>query len=110
MRKLTKFKAVISLCLTLVILFTTEGIAAMADELPYDSYNYDYRKYISPTYNQKFGRPKKDVSEKVSVERIVLSLRLDLDLGDWLCSHKNKCRYINSLIRKDMEEQMNKED
>ena len=46
MRKLTKFKAVISLCLTLVILFTTEGIAAMADELPYDSYNYDYRKYI----------------------------------------------------------------
>ena len=46
MRKLTKLKAVISLCLTLVILFTTEGIAAMADELPYDSYNYDYRKYI----------------------------------------------------------------
>ena len=49
MRKLTKFKAVISLCLTLIILFTTEGIAAMADELPYDSYNYDYREYIHYT-------------------------------------------------------------
>ena len=32
MRKLTKFKAVISLCLTLIILFTTDGIAAIADE------------------------------------------------------------------------------
>lgn len=49
MRKLTKFKAVISLCLTLIVLFTTEGITAMADELPYDSYNYDYRKYIHYT-------------------------------------------------------------
>ncbi len=46
MRKLTKLKAVISLCLTLVILFTTKGITAMADELPYDTYNYDYREYI----------------------------------------------------------------
>ena len=46
MRKLTKLKAVISLCLTLIVLLTTEGITAMADELPYDSYNYDYRKYI----------------------------------------------------------------
>jgi len=44
--KLNKFKAVISLCLTLIVLLTTEGITAMADELPYDSYNYDYRKYI----------------------------------------------------------------
>ena len=49
MRKLTKFKAVISLCLTLIVLFTTEGITAMADELPYDTYNYDYRKYIHYT-------------------------------------------------------------
>ena len=49
MRKLTKFKAVISLCLTLVVLFTTEGITAAADELPYDSYNYDYREYIHYT-------------------------------------------------------------
>ena len=49
MRKLTKFKAVISLCLTLIVLLTTEGITAMADELPYDSYNYDYRKYIHYT-------------------------------------------------------------
>lgn len=46
MRKLTKFKAVISLCLTLIVLFSTEGITAMADELPYDTYNYDYREYI----------------------------------------------------------------
>ena len=49
MRKLTKFKAVLSLCLTLIVLLTTEGITAMADELPYDSYNYDYRKYIHYT-------------------------------------------------------------
>jgi len=49
MRKLTKFKAVISLCLTLIVLLTTEGITAMADELPYDCYNYDYRKYIHYT-------------------------------------------------------------
>ena len=49
MRKLTKFKTVLSLCLTLIVLLTTEGITAMADELPYDSYNYDYRKYIHYT-------------------------------------------------------------
>ena len=49
MRKLTKFKAVISLCLTLIVLLTTEGITAAADELPYDSYNYDYREYIHYT-------------------------------------------------------------
>ncbi len=49
MRKLTKFKAVISLCLTLIVLFSTEGITAMADELPYDTYNYDYREYIHYT-------------------------------------------------------------
>lgn len=47
--KLNKFKAVLSLCLTLVILFATEGMAAMADELPYDTYNYDYREYIHYT-------------------------------------------------------------
>lgn len=49
MRKLMKFKAVISLCLTLIVLLTTEGITAKADELPYDSYNYDYREYIHYT-------------------------------------------------------------
>ena len=49
MRKLTKFKAVISLCLTLIVLLTTEGITAAADELPYDTYNYDYREYIHYT-------------------------------------------------------------
>lgn len=71
---------------------------------------YDYRKYISPTYNQKFGRPKKDSSELIADERISLTLKIDLDLSDWVCNHKNKSRYINNLIRKDMEEQMNKED
>ena len=49
MRKLMNLKAVISLCLTLIVLLTTEGITAMADELPYDSYNYDYREYIHYT-------------------------------------------------------------
>ena len=49
MRKLIKLKAVLSLCLTLIILLTTEGITAMADKLPYDSYNYDYREYIHYT-------------------------------------------------------------
>ena len=49
MRKLTKFKAVLSLCLTLIVLCTTQGVTAMADELPYDSYNYDYREYIHYT-------------------------------------------------------------
>lgn len=49
MRKLMKLKPFISLCLALMILFTTEGVTAMADELPYDSYNYDYREYIHYT-------------------------------------------------------------
>lgn len=49
MRKCFKWKAVISFCLALLVLFTTEGITAMADQLPYDSYNYDYREYIHYT-------------------------------------------------------------
>ena len=49
MRKLFNLKSILSLCLVLVVLCTTEGITAMADELPYDSYNYDYRKYIHYT-------------------------------------------------------------
>lgn len=49
MRKLIKFKAVISLCLALLILCTTRGITVLADQLPYDSYNYDYRGYIHYT-------------------------------------------------------------
>lgn len=66
---------------------------------------YDYRKYISPTYNQKFGRPKKDVVD----ERKSLWLRIDNDVSDWLWEQKDMRKYINSLIRKDMEEQMKKE-
>lgn len=49
MRTCFKWKAVISFCLALLVLFTTEGITAMADQLPYDSYNYDYREYIHYT-------------------------------------------------------------
>ena len=49
MRKLFKLKPLLSLCLALIVLCTSEGITAMADELPYDSYNYDYREYIHYT-------------------------------------------------------------
>ena len=49
MRKLMKLKPLLSLCLALIVLLATEGITAMADELPYDSYNYDYREYIHYT-------------------------------------------------------------
>ena len=48
MRKM-KLKAILSLCLALVVLLSTEGIVAMADDLPYDTYNYDYREYIHYT-------------------------------------------------------------
>lgn len=50
MMKIKKFKSVISLCLALMLLFETEGtVKALADDLPYDSYNYDYREYIHYT-------------------------------------------------------------
>ncbi|MGN0505396.1 MAG: gluconolactonase [Lachnospiraceae bacterium] len=49
MRKLIKLKPLFSFCLALIILCTTEGMAVMADDLPYDSYNYDYREYIHYT-------------------------------------------------------------
>ena len=48
MRKM-KLKKILSLVLALVILMTTGGSVAMADELPYDTYNYDYREYIHYT-------------------------------------------------------------
>lgn len=58
----------------------------------------------------KVGRPKglknkhkKEVSEKGKN----VGLRIDLDILDYLYSIPNKNRYINNLIRKDMEEQMN---
>lgn len=41
-----KCRPVISLCLALLLLFQTEGIIILADDLPYDTYNYDYREYI----------------------------------------------------------------
>jgi len=49
MRRLMKCRRFLSLCLTLMLLVSTEGIAARADELPYDTYNYDYREYIHLT-------------------------------------------------------------
>ena len=48
MRKM-KVKKLLSLVLALVILLTTGGSVAAADELPYDTYNYDYREYIHYT-------------------------------------------------------------
>ncbi|MBE5951090.1 MAG: gluconolactonase [Lachnospiraceae bacterium] len=44
-----KVKKLLSLVLALVILLTTGGRVAAADELPYDTYNYDYREYIHYT-------------------------------------------------------------
>lgn len=35
-----------------------------------------------------------------------MNFRLDIDLEDWLCSKPNKGRYINDLIRADMESQV----
>lgn len=64
---------------------------------------YDYRKYISPKYCQRFGRPKKEESENVRK----LLLKIDNDLEAWLYSKRNKSVYINGLIRKDMEKTMN---
>jgi len=49
MRKLFNLKPLLSFCLALIVLCTTEGVTAMADELPYDTYNYDYREYIHYT-------------------------------------------------------------
>lgn len=50
MRKASKWNVVISLCLVLVTLLSTEGRHTVwADDLPYDTYNYDYREYIHYT-------------------------------------------------------------
>ena len=68
---------------------------------------YDYRKYISPTYSQKFGRPKKEEEDRVINDRKALTLRIDHDILMWLREQNNMGKYINSLIRKDMEEQKN---
>lgn len=47
MRKSLKWKCVFSLCLVLVTLLSTKGMnTVLADDLPYDTYNYDYRSYL----------------------------------------------------------------
>lgn len=57
----------------------------------------------------KVGRPigSKNGEHKVCVQGKVFSIRLDLDLVDYYVSQGNKNRYINNLIRKDMEGQLN---
>lgn len=67
---------------------------------------YDYRKYISPTYKGIIGRPKKNESERVIDARRSFGFKVDFDVNDFLFSHSNMGVYINSLIRKDMEKQM----
>jgi hypothetical protein len=46
MRSFTKLKKVISLCLAVFLLVILTGEEVKATELPYDTYNYDYRKYV----------------------------------------------------------------
>ena len=46
MKKMTKLKKMLSLCLTAAVLAFTASDVASASTLPYDSYNYDYREYI----------------------------------------------------------------
>ena len=68
---------------------------------------YDYRKYISPTYAKEGGRPRtKNTVKPVSTKK-PFSFQVDSDIDAWLRSRDNICKYVNSLIRKDMEEQMN---
>lgn len=58
----------------------------------------------------KVGRPKGSKNKhkkEVSKKGKNVGLRIDLDILDYLYSMPNKNRYINNLIRKDMEEQMN---
>lgn len=58
------------------------------------------------------GRPKgsKNKIKKEKDMRSKTLFRVDPDIEVWLHNHKNMGRYINSIIRKDMEEQISKED
>ncbi len=49
MRKLHKLARPLAFLLGIVIIASTETTMIMADGVPYDSYNYDYRKYIHYT-------------------------------------------------------------
>lgn len=50
MRKHLILRSILSLCLILVTLMTTEATnVVLADDLPYDTYNYDYRVYLHYT-------------------------------------------------------------
>ena len=58
------------------------------------------------------GRPKgsKNKVYKEKDARISTIFRVDLDVHSYLHTKKNMGLYINGLIRKDMEEQLKKED
>ena len=49
MRKLNKLARVITLLLAVVMVVSQAATAARADDIPYDTYNYDYREYIHYT-------------------------------------------------------------
>ena len=49
MRKLNKLARVITLLLAVVMVVSHAATAARADDIPYDTYNYDYREYIHYT-------------------------------------------------------------
>lgn len=46
MKRFVRLRKIISLCLAAFVLALTAGESAYASELPYDTYNYDYREYI----------------------------------------------------------------
>lgn len=58
------------------------------------------------------GRPK-GAKNKNSVNiksDKVYPVRLDLDLEEWVSTMPNKNKYFNEIVRKDMEEQLKKEE
>lgn len=52
----------------------------------------EQKERIRKEYRKADGRTQK-----------MVSFRLDNDLGEWLTRHENRGRYINDLIREDME-------
>lgn len=52
----------------------------------------DQKERIRKEYKKADGRTQK-----------MVSFRLDNELGEWFASHENKGRYLNELVRQDME-------
>lgn len=50
------------------------------------------------------ARVRKEYAAKGERSQRTMSFRLDNDLQDWLNCHTNKGRYINNLIRADMQQ------